>query len=260
MLQPTKKTSLRQVCQPQLCLPGLPQIRLTAWAVTMALGFAVIPALAQVAAPGTVAVKPGAAAELAPGLGPTYLNRFELYGGLSFMNGQAGQNLPKRYNMGGGELQGTYWLTHKLGVAADYRLEAGTTPVISPYYNRVLVTQNIFAGGVQYRGPKNRYAAVQLHAFGGGAAGNFDSAVRNYPGGSPVASCPANQTAGQQGNLGLYCNHLTGWGAAGGSLDFNQGKKLAIRLSPDIIFEHYGTETREFFSISLGALYRFGKK
>jgi len=68
------------------------------------------PLKAQTAAPGTVAVKPGAAAALAPTAGPTYDNQWEAYGGLSFMNGQAGQNLPKRYNMGGGELQATYWL------------------------------------------------------------------------------------------------------------------------------------------------------
>jgi hypothetical protein len=212
------------------------------------------------AAPGTIAVSPGAAAALAPGAGPSYDNRFEVYGGLSFMNGQAGQNLNKRYNMGGGEAMGTYWLTRKLGVAADYRIEAGTTPVVSPFYNRVLVVQQIFAGGVQYRGPKNRYAAVDFHALAGGSDGIFDSAIKNYPGGSPVSSCPANQQPGQQGNVGLYCNHIAPWGAAGGSIDFNQGAKLAVRLSPDMIFEHYGTETREFFSISLGVMYRYGKK
>jgi hypothetical protein len=217
-------------------------------------------ASAQVAAPGTIAVKPGAAAALAPGAGPTYDNRWELYGGLSFMNGQAGQNLPKRYNLGGAEGQATYWLTKKLGVAGDYRWEGGTTPVISPYYNRVLVMQNIFAGGVQYRGPKNRYVAIQYHAFAGAANGIFDHAMQNYPGGSPVSSCPNNQQLNQQGNVGLYCNHTAPWGAAGGSIDFNQGKRLSIRLSPDMIFEHYGTETREFFSISGGVMYRFGKK
>jgi hypothetical protein len=234
--------------------------RLAACAAVLSLMMGAGTAAAQVAAPGTIAVKPGAAAALAPGAGPSYDNRFEVYGGLSFMNGQAGQNLPKRYNLGGGEGQATYWLTHKLGVSGDYRWEGGTTPVISPYYNRVLVMQNIFAGGVQYRGPKNRYIAIQYHGFAGGADGIFDNAVVNYPGGSPVSSCPANQQPKQQGNLGLYCNHIAPWGAAGGSIDFNQGKKLAIRLSPDMIFEHYGTETREFFSISLGAMYRFGKK
>jgi len=247
MLQPIKKSLL----SPDSLL---------ACAAVLILSLAAAPSVAQVAAPGTIAVKPGAAAALAPGTGPSYANRFEVYGGLSFMNGQAGQNLPKRYNLGGGEAQATYWLTPKLGLSGDYRWEGGTTPVISPYYNRVLVIQNIFAGGVQYRGPKNRYTAIQFHAFGGGAAGDFDYAVRHYPGGSPVSSCPANQQPNQQGNLGLYCNHTAPWGAAGGSIDFNQGKKLAIRLSPDMIFEHYGTETHEYFSISLGALYRFGKK
>ena len=59
----------------------------------------------------------------------TYENRYELYGGINLQNFQAGQNLPKRMNLGGVELNGTYWVTHKLGLAADLRGEAGTTPV-----------------------------------------------------------------------------------------------------------------------------------
>ncbi len=225
------------------------------------------PVHAQTAAPGTIAVKPGAAAALAPSAGPTYDNRFEIFGGLSFMNGQAGQNLNRRYNMGGGEVQGTFWfgnqhsgwLGRHVGATADYRLEAGTTPVLSPYYNRVLVYQNIVTGGATIRGPKNRYAAVDFHALAGASHGTFDNAVVNYPGGSPVSSCPANQQPGQRGNLGLYCNSTSPWGAAGGSIDFNQGPRLTVRLSPDMIFEHFGTETREFFSIGGGVMYRFGK-
>jgi hypothetical protein len=181
----------------------------------------------------------------------SYDNRFEVYGGLSFMNGQAGQNLPKRYNMGGGEGMVTYWLTNHLGVAGDYRFEAGTTPLLpNPYYNRVLITQNIASGGVQWRGPKNRYVAIDYHALFGASRGVFDHAILNYPGGSPV-------TAEQ---VGLYPNTTTPWGAAGGSIDFNYSAKLAIRLAPDLIFEHFGTETREYVSVSLGAVYRFGKR
>ncbi|HEV2578674.1 MAG TPA: hypothetical protein VGU25_15825 [Acidobacteriaceae bacterium] len=212
------------------------------------------------AAPGTVPMKSNqAAAELAPGKGPSYQNHWDLYGGLAFANGQAGQNLPKRFNMGGGEGQFTYWLTHKFGVAADYRFGAGTTPVLpvgSAYgLNRVLVMNHIFAGGVQYRGPRNRYVAINYHGFVGGDYGIFDHAVQNYPGGSPVAACPIQQP-NQNYNLGLYCNHVAPWGAVGGSIDFNQGQKFAVRLSPDLTFEHFGTETREFFGISLGLLYR----
>ena len=213
------------------------------------------------AAPGTAPMRSRATAQqIAPVRVATYDEKYELFGGLSLMNGQAGQNLPKRYVLGGGEVMGTYWLGSHLGIAADYRLEAGTTPVLSPYYNRVLVYQNIAAGGVEYRGPRNRYAAVDFHALAGFSHGTFDNAVKNYPGGSPVSACPQQQATGQQGNLGLYCNSNSPWGAAGGSVDFNYSPRLAIRLQPDLIMEHFGTELREFVSVSGGVVYRFGRR
>jgi hypothetical protein len=220
---------------------------------------------AQVAAPGTAPVKPSTAAALAPTIGPTYDNKWDFYGGLSFMNGQAGQNLPKRYNMGGVELQATYWLgspssnsyiMKHLGATAEFRGGAGTTPLSPNQYNlnRVVVYQEIGAGGASWRGPKNRYVAIDYHALGGVTHGVFDNAIINYPPGSQGVLPPTTNS------VGLYSNRTAGWGAAGGSIDFNYSPKLAVRLSPDIIFEHFGTETREFFSISLGAMYRFGKK
>ena len=33
-----------------------------------------------------------------------------------------------------------------------------------------------------------------------------------------------------------------------------------MRLSPDLILEHFGTETREFFAISGGVVYRIPNK
>ena len=109
---------------------------------------------AATAAPGTVAISKANAAALAVYTGPKYDNRWEVYGGLNLMNGQAGQNLQHRYNMGGVEVMGTYWLAPSMsstwlkhvGVAADYHFGAGTTPVLSPYYNRVVVMQSIIAG------------------------------------------------------------------------------------------------------------------
>ena len=120
--------------------------------------------------------------------------------------------------------------------------------------------QNIFSGGVQYRGPKDRYAAVDFHALAGGTYGIFDHAVNHYPGGSPVSACAAQQQPGQVGNLGLYCNHIAPYGALGGSIDFNESGKLAVRLQPDLTFEHFGTELREYFAISMGVVYRMGKR
>jgi hypothetical protein len=180
-----------------------------------------------------------------------YDNKYEVYGGLSFMNGQAGQDLPKRYNMGGGELMGTYWLGSHLGAAVDYRLEAGTTPLFpNPFYNRVLITQNIVSGGVQWRGPKNRYVAIDYHALAGVTHGVFDNAMRNYAGGSPISAT----------GLGLYPNTNSPFGTVGGSIDFNYKPNLAVRIQPDMIFEHFGTETREFVSFSMGFVYKFKKR
>jgi hypothetical protein len=194
------------------------------------------------------------ASKIGPEAPANYDNRYEVYGGLSFMNFQAGQNLPTRMNMGGGEVEGTYWLsgtsrwrTH-LGVTGDYRFEAGTTPTFpspaSVNPQRELVRMNIGMAGVQWRGPKNHYASLNYHALAGVGAGDFSQAYYN----------------GQQINVGLYDSTIKPMGVVGVSLDYNRSKNLAVRIQPDLVFEHFGTETREFFSLSAGVVYRFGKR
>ncbi len=198
--------------------------------------------------------------KIGPAAPVTYDNRYELYGGINFMNFQAGQNLPKRMNMGGGEILGTYWFNKHIGAAANYRFEAGTTPVLanaatstvtnangSGINNRPLVYMNIGMLGVQYRGPKNQYVAVDYHAYAGVASGIFSYSLKDVP-------------ASRIHLVGLYGDSVKPIAAVGASLDFNQSKKWAIRLSPDLIFEHFGSETREFFAISGGVVYRFNKK
>jgi hypothetical protein len=182
----------------------------------------------------------------------TYDNRYEIYGGLNFMNFQAGQALPKRMNLGGAEILGTYWLTRHLGLGAEYRGEAGTTPVFAaaaqyPYnYGRPLVYMNMGMLGAQYRGPKNQFYAINYHAYAGVSHGTFDDTRK--------ADQPQFFSV-----TGLYTNRTKPIAALGGSLDFNRSKNMAFRLSPDLILEHFGTETREFFAISGGVIYRFGK-
>jgi hypothetical protein len=228
---------------------------------------------AQVAAPGTAPIKTTTTvAALAPTTGPSYDNKWEVFGGLLYMNDQAGQNIPVKYNAGGGEGMATYWLGtprsssvlfRHLGVSADYRFAAGTTPTqksnggVTDAYNlnRVLVQQSIISGGANWRGPHNRYVAIDFLALGGVTQGIFDHATKGYPSNS------ISQTIGfpTPASIGLYNNSTSPWGAAGGSIDFNGGKKWAIRFQPNITFEHFGTETREYFSLSGGYLYRFGK-
>jgi hypothetical protein len=163
------------------------------------------------------------------------------------MNFQAGQALPKRMNLGGTEGSITYWLNKKVGLTADYRWDGGTTPVLAnPYVNRPFIFLNMGMFGAQYRGPKNRYVAINYHAYGGIASGVFNTSTKNIP---ATYNPP---------NAGLYPNGSAGMEALGGSIDFNRSKNWAFRLSPDLILEQFGTGTSEFFAISGGVVYRFG--
>ncbi len=173
----------------------------------------------------------------------TYDNRYEVYGGINYMNFQAGQNVPKLMNFGGGELAGTYWLSDRWGGVVDFRGEAGTTPVLpnSQFNGRALVVLYTGMLGAQYRVRQNQRAAFDLHAYAGVSHGNFDYTL------------PQDQS-------GLYTNRTKPIGAFGGSLDLNRSRNLAIRLSPDLIVEHFGSDTREFFGISGGVIYRIGRR
>jgi hypothetical protein len=181
--------------------------------------------------------------KIGPAAPVTYDNKWEIYGGINYMNFQAGQNLPKLMNLGGGELLGTYWLTPKWGLGAEWRGEWGTTPVKpnTVFNGRALASLNGGLLGAQYRGPKNQYAALNYHAYFGAMYGKFDHT--------------ADPTT-----LGMYTNRTKPMAALGGSVDINRSKNWAIRLSPDLILEHFGSETREFFAISGGVVYRIGKR
>jgi len=241
-------------------LTGLMAHKMGGWVLAGALAASlaaagVQPAVAQGAAEdavatGTLATGTGASMAAAPKnkIGPaapvTYANKWELFGGLNFQNFMGGQNLPTRMNMGGGEVLGTYWLTPKWGLGAEWRGDWGTTPVKPniQFNGRALASLNGGLLGAQYRGPKNQYAALNYHGYFGVSHGKFDYTVPN-----PTV-------------LGMYTNRTKPIAAIGGSVDFNYSKNIAIRLSPDLILEHFGSEWREFFGISGGVVWRIGKR
>jgi hypothetical protein len=213
----------------------------------------------QVPQPAT----PTSRSKIGPAAPVTYDNKYEIFAGFNFQNFMAGQHLPNRMNLGGGEILGTYWLTKKVGLSADYRIDAGTTPVFpnsgittpdanggTGINNRPLVYLNTGMLGAQYRWLKNQYAALNFHGYAGVSHGTFDSSYRNLV--VPLAEANAA--------TGLYSNRTKPIAALGGSIDFNLKKNWAIRLSPDLILEHFGTETREFVAVSGGVVYRIGKK
>ncbi len=196
--------------------------------------------------------------KLGPAAPVTYDNKYEVYGGLNFMNFMAGQDLTRRMDFGGGELEGTYWLTRKWGLAAEYRGEAGTSPVLpnaSIYgIHRPLVYSNMVLFGAQFRWMQNQHVALDLHAYGGPAYGVFDAGT------SGAGPTPGISAASNANLIGLYADHTAPVFALGGSVDMNRSKNWAVRLSPDLILDEFGSGTREFFSISGGIVYRFPVK
>jgi hypothetical protein len=196
--------------------------------------------------------------KLGPAAPVTYDNKYEVYGGLNFMNFMAGQDLTRRVDFGGGELEGTYWVTPKWGASAEYRGEAGTSPVLpnAGIYgiHRPLVYMNMVLFGAQYRWMQNQHAALDLHAYAGPSYGVFDGGT------SGAGPTPGISAASNANLVGLYSNHTAPIFALGGSVDMNRSKNWAIRLSPDLILDEFGTGTREFFAISGGVVYRFPVK
>ena len=196
--------------------------------------------------------------KLGPAAPVTYDNKYEVYGGLNFMNFMAGQELTRRMDFGGGELEGTYWVTPKWGAAAEYRGEAGTTPVLpnaGTYgIHRPLAYMNMVLFGAQYRWMQNQHAALDLHAYAGPSYGVFDAGTQGS-GPTPGISAASNARL-----VGLYSNHTAAIFALGGSVYMNRSKNWAIRLSPDLILDEFGSGTREFFAISGGVVYRFPVK
>ena len=197
--------------------------------------------------------------KLGPAAPVTYDNKYEVYGSLNFMNFMAGPALTRRMDFGGGEIEGTYWLTRTWGLAAEYRGEAGTSPVFpnAGIYgiHRPLVYMNMALFGAQYRWVRNQHAALDFHAYGGPAYGVFDAGTAGD--GAPyITSTPAQNAQ----TIGLYANHTAPIFALGGSVDMNRSKNWAVRLSPDLILDEFGSNTREFFAISGGIIYRLPVK
>jgi hypothetical protein len=173
----------------------------------------------------------------------TYDNKFEVYGGINYMLFQASPAPLKLMNLGGAEIAGTWWLSDKWGAVADYRGDAGTTAVVpNPVFNgNALVVLQTGMLGAQYRVVHNQRAALNLHAYAGVSHGWFNETL-------------------QPAQSGLYNNITKPMETAGLSVDFNRSKNLAIRLQPDVIVEQFGPGTRTFYSVSLGAVYRIGKR
>jgi hypothetical protein len=209
--------------------------KMKVWACGLLLGAGVLTATVKCEAQGQ--------GKLAAAPPVTYDNRYEVYAGINYQNDQAGPALPKLVNLAGIEALGTVWMTGHLGIGADFRGEAGTTNVFpNSQAGKPLIALYTGMLGAEWRGPRGQRAAMTYHAFGGVSHGSFNINDRTDE------------------SIGLYSDRTKPFVAVGAGFDFNRSKKWAIRASPDLILEHFGSNWKDFFSVSGGVVYRIGKR
>jgi hypothetical protein len=182
-----------------------------------------------------------------------YDNRYDVYGGAAYSHFTAGPNIRQGANLGGFDVQGTRWLTGRLGAVATVRGYFGTSGagVNTLDIHGPAVREFVFAGGAQYLGPHNVHGAITLHGMVGGAYGDFEAGLNGAP---PAA-------------VGFYPNQTAFASVVGGTSDLNRSQHLVFRISPDMVLTHYNAPSQGFdslwqrqFAISVGLMYRFRGK
>jgi hypothetical protein len=195
-----------------------------------------------------------------------YNNRWDLSLAPGYDHMKAGPNLLQGANLGGLDMNGSYWLTRHFGIEGSGRAYVGTSGTIPNDLNAhggdlegPMVKQYFFVGGIEALGPHNKHGDLIAHAMFGGVYGNFQKDLLNNPAGA----------------LGFYYNQIAPAGIIGGHMDLNRSEHWVFRITPDAVMTHYtfqppppvGSTTlppsySQFdvnFAISVGLEYKFTK-
>lgn len=183
-----------------------------------------------------------------------YDNRYDLSLGAAYAHIKAGPPpLHEGANLGGLDLNASYWLAKRWAVEGTGRAYLGTSGAAPNPYNisGPFVSQYIFAAGPEWLGPHNKHGALIAHAMVGGAYGKFEQDLR----GNPPSS------------VNFFNDQLAMAAVIGGHIDLNRSARWAFRITPDAIYTRYGINYGNQqvypywnFAISVGAEYRFSKK
>jgi len=193
-----------------------------------------------------------------PLAGVRYDNRFDVSLGLAYDHMKAGPTLLQGSNLGGLDVEGSYWLTKHWGVEASGRGYLGTSgagvnhanttggPINGPF-----VAQYFVVGGAEWLGPHNKHGALIAHAMVGGVYGDFE---KDLLGNSPSV-------------VDFYNNQFAPAAIIGGHIDLNRSARWVFRITPDAVMTHYGInyppKTTQYdvnFALSVGVEYKFKKK
>ena len=187
-----------------------------------------------------------------------YDNRYDLSLGFAYDHMKAGPTLLQGSNLGGLDMDGSFWLTKHWGLEGSGRGYMGTSGAGRPDTINLkgpVVKQYFFVGGVEALGPHNKHGAITAHAMFGGVYGNFQKDLLGYP--------PAE--------FDFYSNQIAPAGIIGGTFDLNRSDHWVFRITPDAVMTHYTfndtlvTPTASYsqydvnFAISVGLEYKFTK-
>ena len=188
-----------------------------------------------------------------PLAGVRYDNRYDVSLGMAYRHIKAGPNLNEGANLGGLDLNGSYWLSKHWGVEGNTRVSMGTSGA-APNTKSIqgpFISEYLFAAGPEYLGPHNKHAALIPHLLVGGVYGKFEQDLR---GNSPSV-------------VAFYNDQLAPAAVMGGHIDLNRSANWVFRVSPDFIYTHYGinygnesSQSDINFAISVGFEYKFNKK
>lgn len=182
-----------------------------------------------------------------------YDNRYDLSLGMAYDHMKAGPTLLQGSNLGGLNMEGSYWLTKHWGIQASGRGYVGTSGTAPNAPNNIkgaMVKEYYFVGGAEWLGPHNKHGAILAHAMFGGVYGNFQKDLLGQP--------PAR--------FDFYNNQIAPAAIIGGHFDLNRSAHWVFRITPDAIIKRYSlnyapytTSTDVNFGISVGMEYKFTK-
>ena len=190
-----------------------------------------------------------------------YNNRWDLSLAPGYDHMKAGPSLLQGANLGGLDMNGSFWLSRNWGLEGSGRGYAGTSGTAPNDKNAnggdlegPMVKQYFFVGGAEWLGPHNKHGAIIAHAMFGGAYGNFQKDL--------LGQAP--------GYFDFYYNQIAPAAIVGGHFDLNRSEHWVFRITPDAIMTHYNFKApppstssySQFdvnFAISVGLEYKFTK-
>src|SRR5580658_10572825 len=188
-----------------------------------------------------------------------YDNRWDLSLAPGYDHMKAGPTLLQGANLGGLDMNGSFWLTRNWGIEGSGRGYVGTSGTAPNHANAnggdlegPFVKQYFFVGGAEWLGPHNKHGALIAHAMFGGVYGNFQKDLLGHP----------------AETVDFYYNQMAPAGIIGGHFDLNRNENWVFRITPDAVMTHYTFDDKPHstltyaqydvnFAISVGLEYKF---